>query len=97
MSPAQKLAEELKVKPINDVSSPTRPLRCIMTEHRQALGLTLINVGSFIGLSASQLCHIEAGADTKLTVGLKLANFYGLSVEAIWSIQQEANRDNPCR
>lgn len=82
MSPAEKLAKKLKVKPIP--SEPTSPMRCEIRSLRQGLGLTGNQAADGAGISRAALSRIERGYDPHLSTAKKLSAFFGKPIEELW-------------
>lgn len=80
-TPAEVLAEK---KPPKNQSARKTPLMCVCRKVRDNLGLSLRDVQRATGISNAAICHIEAGCDVQLTNAMKLAEFYGMSIEQLW-------------
>ena len=59
-------------------------LKCTVRKEREHLGLTLRDVSRNVGLSIMGLCYIENGCNTQLTTALRIAEFFGKTVEELW-------------
>lgn len=86
LTPAEKLAKEKKKRP-----QPKRaerqipPFNCILKQLRTSVGLSLRDVEKATGVNNVTLWKLEYGYDACLTTAMKLAAFYGMRVDDIWS------------
>ncbi len=90
MTPAERLAKKLKTA-LNavphgrkgDVRRPPK-YRCKILELRNALGLTQRDVAEGCGTFGPSINEAEHGRELTLSLALKIAAFFGKSVEEIW-------------
>lgn len=89
MTPAELLASRRKPKENKNPNSTPRLRQkiwdCKLREMRLALGLTIYEVGTAIGMSGSGYYEVEHGCETSLSSAMKLSAFFGKSIEDIWS------------
>lgn len=86
MTPAEKLAKakprrKLRAKPYERKA----PWKCAITAMRHELRISLDDVATAVGIAKTTLWQIEHGTDPMLTTAVKLAEFFGKSVEHLWS------------
>lgn len=91
MTPAEKLAKaknRKKKTPWGERTKEKRPTLFATgaKELRTELGLTQTEVAEAIGTTTSSIISAEMGFDMYLSTALKLAAFYGRTVEQIWSL-----------
>ncbi len=88
MTPAESLAKKLKdgKAPRGDnAGARCQPKHlCNIKELRETLGLTQRDVANAVGSSGPVIHCAEHGHEIYLSLALKLAKFFGLSVEEIW-------------
>ena len=59
-------------------------MNCKLGEFRNALGLSLRDVASAVGLTAQAIVKIEQGNDVLLSSAKKISVFFGKNIEDIW-------------
>ncbi len=89
-SPAEKLAKKKKSKgqvPWGQRTAARRPSAFVarLRSLRLELGLTQDQVATGSGVNHATVVDAENGRDLYLTTALKLARFFGWSVEALWT------------
>jgi DNA-binding XRE family transcriptional regulator len=85
-SPAIRLAKTLPRRKYGTGSSAVKEVwHCLLYERRTEIGLTLQAVAEAIGMSKTGLFAIEHGGDPQLTSAMKLAKFFAVPVEELWS------------
>lgn len=67
-----------------------KPLDCILRDMRIAKNLKLIEVGKATGIDIATIARIEHGFDCSLSRAIKLAEFYGATVDNVWHIEKPA-------
>ena len=83
MTPAEKLAARKLRK---DSAQPRKVvLICRVRAARQKLRLSLRDVERETGVHNVTLCDAERGCNITLTNALRLAKFFGVSVESLWT------------
>ena len=87
MTPAQKLA---KSKPKKPPYHSKVVFDCKLLELRNSLKLTLRDVGSHCGCSYMTICFVEQGRNLSLKTALNIAEFFGKSIEEIWTRKEES-------
>lgn len=87
MTPAERVAKRKKPSPRAPWGTKefVGKWQCGLRACRQSLGLTLADVSAAVGLSIAGLQRIEVGIDPILSNARKLADFYGKSVEELWT------------
>jgi DNA-binding XRE family transcriptional regulator len=85
-SPAKLLAAAKPVKvdcrpKINSVPK----WKCSIRKRRTVLGLHLTEVAKAVGLSDGVVSLLERGRDVRLTTAKRLADFFGCTIEELWS------------
>lgn len=92
LSPAEHLARTTKKNyPKNDIyRGRTRVLKSKLKEIRIGLGLCLTDVSAAVDISYQSIRPWEEGANLSLHSALKLAKFYGKSVEELWALKEES-------
>jgi DNA-binding XRE family transcriptional regulator len=80
---ASKMASKAKRKSKANIPG-ARAFSCRAKELRDSHGLTLQDVGGEVGVSPQTVIAIEAGRDCMLTTAIKIAEFFGETVEDIW-------------
>jgi DNA-binding XRE family transcriptional regulator len=90
-SPAEILAKELKAVPKSATLPQAGPVICAMRAVRNAIGLSLDHVSGELKISKATLSEIENGGNPTVLNVLRLAQFYGRSVEELWSINEGAS------
>lgn len=60
-------------------------LYCRLRAVREGLGLTLRDVGAATGVHHGVLSRWERGGDATVSLALKVARFFGKSVEELWA------------
>ena len=86
-TPAERLAAKKPWRraPRNAAKYPRRfAWRCGCREVRESLRISLRDVAKAIGLSVTALWQVEHGGDPMLTTAVKLARFYGKTIEELW-------------
>lgn len=89
-SPAETAAEKLartkrRKRPRRNESSREPLVRCRVREVRESLNLSLRDVAAAVGISIAGLHAIEHGNGCQMSSALKLAAFYGKSLDELWS------------
>lgn len=90
MTPAEKLAKKVKRAsnpiPWGQRIAARRPskFRCKIKELRLALGLTQLAVAEAVGTKGPTINDAESGREIHLSLAIKIAAFFGKSVEEIW-------------
>lgn len=87
LTPAQKLAASKAAK--REKKQPSRKrgriaLACGVAALRKTLGLSNGEVAESVGVSAQTLYVMEHGGEIRLTIALKVAAFYGKTIEELW-------------
>ena len=87
MTPAEKLAAKRAATP--PARKPTQPIKllCNLKRKRKELGLTLYDVADALGTTHVSVLRAERGEKVCLTTALRLAEFYGVSVNDIWKLK----------
>ena len=84
MSPAELLAVEKAAQ-----RRATVVLACRVREVREKLGLSLDQVADAIGSSKQWLSTVERGSNARLDLAMRLATFFGVAVEELWTRTDE--------
>ncbi len=84
MTPAEQLAKDKGPRRPPSEPARTKQFSCKIREKRNALNLSLRDVGAATGVSANSLLLIEQGYGPTLKTALHLARFFGVSVEELW-------------
>lgn len=83
MSPAEKMASKKPKK--NEGPARNVVLICRMRKKRQELGLTLRDVEKATKVNNVTILDAERGCGITLQNALRLARFFGVAVEDLWS------------
>lgn len=90
-TPAEKLAaKKRKAKPKaawGDRRKARRPVifpQTVLKKVREELGLTQRDVSTGSGINNATVCDAELGFEVTLSTALKLAAFFGKSIESLW-------------
>ncbi len=71
------------------------PLHNRLKEHRARLGVNQSEMGLLVGASRQTISQIERGDySPSVTLALKIAKVCGVSVEDIFSYEEEENRES---
>jgi ribosome-binding protein aMBF1 (putative translation factor) len=66
--------------------------QCGVKDEREAEGLSLRELSAQVpGLNVTKLRRIEAGGEVPLSMAVKLARFFGTTVEGLWFPLAEAD------
>ncbi len=86
MTPAEKLAAKKPWRrpPRNKVAYRRIVWRSTVRETREALRISLRDVARACKMSVTALWQIEQGGDPMLSTAMKLAVFFGKTVEELW-------------
>lgn len=86
VSPAEKIAKaKSDYKGSTRVERPPRPdIDCRVAEYRDALNLSLEDVGKAVGLTKQAILHIERGNSLAIRSMFALAKFFGVAVVDLW-------------
>ena len=84
-SPAQRLAATKPEAHKARYQKKTHIWQCGLREQRKRLGLTQRDVADAIGMTVAGLWAIEHGSDPMLTTAKRIADFFGCSIEDMWS------------
>lgn len=84
-SPAEILAIE-KRRRRKRVVPKDRVYECHLFEARVSLNLTLREVAAALKMSLNSIHLIEQGSNLKLNTALKIARFYGKTVDELWKL-----------
>lgn len=93
-SPAEVLAMKKKRNPICKRRQKREvykyPWVCKLRLHRKRLKLSMNDVVKGIGRKGSEswLCMVEKGWEVRLSSAMRLAKFFGASVEALWKLKK---------
>ena len=92
MTPAEKLAERLKLKKPSKFRS--RMLKnvtwnCRVRDRRLAHNLTLREVAEACGISHTSVYFAENGKGVTLIIAYKLAKLFGCTIEELWTPKDE--------
>lgn len=87
LTPAELLAKkkdaEGRIKSLKSVNVAPK-WKCLLSNLRIELGLSQDDVAKAVGLSKTTIWETEHGQEILLTNAVKLARFFGRSVEQIW-------------
>lgn len=83
-SPAEKLAEKKAAAKKPSMGRKVVFDKVLLQDLRTVLGLSLRDVERATGVSNCSILDAERGSELSLSSALKLAQFYGKSVEEIW-------------
>jgi len=86
MTPAEKVASKKPLRKRKLTGNASRPRKwvCKLREKREALGLSMRDVSENTSYTVSTLFEIENGTDPQLTTAMKLAEFFGCTVNELW-------------
>ena len=91
MTPAEVLAKKkAKIKRKQRMDTRIIVFRCYIKEYRERLGLSHTDVANATGLM--DIKHIESGKNIYLTNAMKIAKFFGVTVEELWTPNGLASR-----
>lgn len=87
MTPAEKLAAEKPWRPAprNHVKPRKTVWKCGLRAAREKLRISLRDVAKACGISVTALWQIEMGTDPMLTTATKLAAFFGMRIDELWT------------
>lgn len=85
MTPAEKLSAGKK-RSVTRIKSDL-VLDCRVRDLRVALKLSQRDVAKAVGTSDATVCFVENGSNVGMVIALKLAAFFGKTVEEIWSLK----------
>ncbi len=94
MTPAEKLSKK-KPTPSAKWGSRRAARRAVAYPHnilrklRESLGLTQRDVSVGSGTNNATIADSESGFEMTLTTALKLAKFYGKSIEELWTPKEK--------
>lgn len=60
-------------------------LRCSAKEIRERMRLTLTDVSKATGIDVSAISRWERGGEATLSLALRLAKFFAMPIETLWS------------
>jgi DNA-binding XRE family transcriptional regulator len=85
MSPAQQLAASKngKVRRVGH-KRPGFVWKCNLGRERAKLGLSSYDVAEAVGVRHQTILNAESGCDTHLSTARKIADFFGVAIEAMW-------------
>lgn len=89
MTPAEKVAAKKKPRRTPE-KRPAGPLKNSLRDRRQKLRLSLRDVVDATGVCLTSVCYAERGADLMLSTAVRLAKFYGSTVDEIWGLKPKA-------
>ena len=61
-----------------------KPLVCHAKKFREGMGLSLSDVALHVHCSSAQLAAVENGVSPNLRDAIKLASFYGKTLDQVW-------------
>ena len=95
MSEAEALAAAMNLSKRTRTGSERRlgALECRLREVREALLLPIWAVAKATGVDGSTISRVERGSDPVLSAAMRLAKFYGKSIEELWTIATETTSD----
>lgn len=85
LSPAQQLAA--LIRGTQSEEGPTGPAfagKCLLTESRVKVGLSMENVAKATGINAGTIKRYETGGEPGLSLAFRLAKFFGVTVYDLW-------------
>lgn len=86
MTPAEKLAAQKPKKPRRTSPDRKYPWKCGIRDERKKLGLSSQDVAKAVGISQACLIAIERGSGPNLSTAMRLAAFFGRTVEQLWEM-----------
>lgn len=86
-TPAEKLSQSKKSKRSPRKLRKSGPLVCDLRDRRLALSLSSQDVASALKISVGNFNRIERGGEVGVVRALRLARFFGTTVEAIWKLR----------
>ena len=85
-SPAERLAKTIKLRKYRRGACSVKLVwNCDLRARREKLFLTMRDVAKAVGLSVTGYYAIEHGSDPQLTSAVKLAEFFAVPVETLWT------------
>ncbi len=92
MTPAEIVAQGKNRKPYDTECERVRPAWAIkLRDLRRRLSLSMKDIRIHCGIPVSTYCHIEKGRVPSLIVAMRLARFYGTTVEQVWGEHKEVD------
>lgn len=85
MTPAEQAAKKKGKKPFRTAKGVDAKLNCRLREFRDALGLSQREVATGADISYAVICRAEHGMEVWVGTALRIAKFFGKSIEEIWS------------
>ena len=93
MTPAEKCAENKPRRKVRSTkvvrSCRMYPWNCTLSEERQRLRLALSDVAKAVGMSITGVFQIEKGCEPSLKSAVKIAAFFGKSVDEMWTLKRK--------
>lgn len=85
MTPAEKIAEKKTAKRRPETNARRKLWKCRLRAVRNKLGLSIRDVEQGCGVSNVTVSQAEQGYDIRLSTATKLAAFFGMRIDELWS------------